>query len=386
MNLRSYIPGRILYTFSILLIVTPVFSKQLYNMADLEILKAEKNYREFFAHARDLRPRERTQHWVSMVRSMAVDFIDEQIKYKNYKNQTVKIIEGLAIWPLLKSDEFFQVKRNRYQVKLVRHCLVNQKFDQCYQNAKEFWQRSNREPDTGYQISNLLYSVQPKMDLWPFLSHVVAHPLSSFYCGKKVVVEKMIQHYFLELNEKDDSEKIARKLDLELHENCWKEAVSSLQRFIFNGPEYYRTLVYQMLKSKKSIPRDIEDRYLTLYLLDSPIPGHVFNKAWNNMKSLGENLERRNSVMAFLQKLDPLPGAIFASSNHALRKSVMKLFGENFDEYLTFYAKTCLSYLKGVRSFPNGNPTVQCDDFYANNKKENWVGQSLQMNYSSIKK
>lgn len=93
MNLRSYIPGRILYTFSILLIVTPVFSKQLYNMADLEILKAEKNYREFFAHARDLRPRERTQHWVSMVRSMAVDFIDEQIKYKNYKNQTVKLLK-----------------------------------------------------------------------------------------------------------------------------------------------------------------------------------------------------------------------------------------------------------------------------------------------------
>ena len=165
MNLRSYIPGRIIHTFSILLMIQSVSAKQLYNMADLEILKAEKNYREFFSHARDLRPRERTTVWTSMVRSMSIDFIEEQIKYKNYKKEIVNLIEGLAVWPVLRADEFFQVKRNRYQVNLLKHCLVNNKFDRCYDQSKDFWQRSNRDPDTGYQLSKNLYDVQPKMDL-----------------------------------------------------------------------------------------------------------------------------------------------------------------------------------------------------------------------------
>lgn len=386
MNIRSYRPGRIITIIVLTMISSFSYSKQIYNMADLEILRAEKNYREFFAHARDLKPRDRNQHWREMVRSMAVEFIDQQMKYRNLKKDKLKLIEGLATWPVLKSDEFFQIKRNRYQVTVLKHCVLDRPFDECYQTISQFWPKSNRDPETGYRITELLYSVRPKMDLWSILRDVVSHPLSRYYCHRDIVAEKMIQHYFLEIDEKWPNKNITQKLNLELHGDCWAKVAPKLKDFIFNGPTYYRNLVYRMLSSKNAIDQTMEDRFLTLYLLDNPSPGYVFNRAWNTLKSLADDPIRRQSIMAFLQKRDPLPGAIFASSDQTLKDNIIKLFNENFSEYLSHYAKTCLSYLQGIRTYPNGNPTIQCDDFFASNKKENWVGQTLQMKYSGIKK
>ncbi len=66
-----------------------------YTMGDLEALERQKNYGEFLAHARDIRPSERGPVWVEMVAEMAEGFILSKISVRDFSPETLKEVEKL---------------------------------------------------------------------------------------------------------------------------------------------------------------------------------------------------------------------------------------------------------------------------------------------------
>ncbi|MFP5459502.1 MAG: hypothetical protein ACLGG7_12270, partial [Bacteriovoracia bacterium] len=46
-----------------------------YTMGDLEALEKERSYSEFFSHALDIRPSERTEYWKTMVQNMGESYL-----------------------------------------------------------------------------------------------------------------------------------------------------------------------------------------------------------------------------------------------------------------------------------------------------------------------
>ena len=85
---------------------------QLFSMEDLSILKAQKNFKEFLAHALDIRPSKRNKKWEKMVQDMATGHVTSILEKKQFSKKNFTFIESLLSWPTLKVDEFFLIKRN----------------------------------------------------------------------------------------------------------------------------------------------------------------------------------------------------------------------------------------------------------------------------------
>jgi hypothetical protein len=109
--------------------------------------------------------------------------------------------------------------------------------------------------------------------------------------------------------------------------------------------------------------QDITDFFFTVYLLDNPSQGELFNYSWNRVKELGGTVGRREKVLRTLKKLDPLPDAILGSLDQTKKRVVLNHFKTYFPEYLDFYTDECVKFYGGKGSFPSGNPTVHCQDF-----------------------
>ena len=357
-----------------------------YTMADLEILENQKSYEEFFGHALDIRPSKRQKDWREMVSNMALDFIDHNIRVQNYDNKSFLLTEKLSTWPALKSDEFFQIKRNNFALKWLKKCLIKQN-SHCRGQISQFWKRSIREPDTGFKIAQLIKGFYPYEDTWQYLSSIVQHKMANFYCHKDIVVNRLDKEIYYQLSEKSLKEKeIKQRLDLLANQTCWSKALPELKNKLLRGQTQYNQTLFLALKSKGHLSYKEEDTFLTLELLKGPSKGVIFNLAWNRLLELGQKPKRRENLKMALVQMDPLPGKVFSSKNTALKTSLLRLFSQNFPEYLDHYGKTCLDYMEGKTSFPHGNPTIECRDLYQFTKGKPWISQGLQLRYSGLKK
>ena len=100
---------------------------QLFSMEDLSILKTQKNFKEFLAHALDIRPSKRNKKWEEMVQNMATGHISSVLDKKQFSKYNFSFIESLLSWPTLKTDEFFLIKRNKFGVSYLKKCFKEEK-------------------------------------------------------------------------------------------------------------------------------------------------------------------------------------------------------------------------------------------------------------------
>ena len=95
-----------------------------------------------------------------------------------------------------------------------------------------------------------------------------------------------------------------------------------------------------------------------------PSPGELFEKSWKKLSEIGKDFRLRDKLIADFKKMDPLPGQIFKYSNEKRSLVIIKALLINFPEYIDLYSKTCLQYFEGTQNFPNGNPTIECVDWF----------------------
>jgi hypothetical protein len=344
-------------------LLSPVLARDLYSLADLEVLVQEEGYREFFAHALDIRPSQRQDAWRGMVAKMAEGFSNRVLQKSEIDRQDFQKIEEIYSWPSLKSNDVFKLRRREIGLKYLKSCLKGS--PPCWKEIKSFWEQDKLDAETAYRLAELTTGLEGSpLPTWNFLEISLKSPLSEFYCQKDFVMKALwgkLEMDYVKLGPQGD---LLQKIDQTLHPDCLPLLnAESVKRLYSPEKTNDRELSFQILKSQKKADQTTMDFFFTVYLLDNPSRGELFNYSWNRVRELGGASERREEVLKKLKTLDPVPDAILASLDQSKKRVILKHFKMYFPEYLDFYANQCVKFFSGQGLFPDGNPTVNCQEF-----------------------
>jgi hypothetical protein len=374
--------SNIYQVISLLLFTLNTSASQIYTIDDLKVLYTQKSYVEYLDHALDIRPSKRDKEWSKMTLEMASGHIKSLIQRGVATLQTFNHIEKLAKIPSLKADDFFQLKRTQFAYSYFKSC----KGPQCHLLFKEFWRTAKHYPDYDFKFYELfrLRDSETKEYILPYFTKSSG---SKFYCKKLYVVTDLYKVLDQAVKYKtiDESKKeVSKYADSE----CISSLADQLSHRLYNleKSNQYKITLYKILKSHNLISQSDEDLFFSIYILQGPVVGEIFNMAWNRISKLSQNYKRRQQLLTRLMEQDPLPGKVFAHPDKKKRDTLISFFHKYFPEYIDSYVKTCINYFSGNGEFPLGNPTIQCDDLMKAAKKRSWIQDHLKIKYSGSKK
>jgi len=333
-----------------------------YNLEDLRALSQEGSYREFLNHALDVRPSQRQGEWKSMVIEMAHLYTKDLLAQKIIEKKDFDKIENIYSWPALKTDELFVARRHEIGLKYLKDCLTEKA---CWEEVKNFWEKDKSNPETAYQLAEITkpFTKFP-LSQWDFLGHAVKSTLSEFYCKKEFVqkeIWKQLEEIYVKLTPKGD---LLQQIDALLHPACLAPVNEMTEKKLYSPDKSSdRELAFEILKAQFKATTKIEDIFYTIYLLEKPSQGELFNYAWNRVKLLSQLPTRRDAVIEAFKKLDPIPDEIFSSLDDLKVRAIFKHINDNFPELISYYFNQCKAYYSGTKTFPNGNPTLHCKAF-----------------------
>lgn len=356
-----------------------------YSLADLEVLTQEGNFDEFFAHALDIRPSERQDAWKGMLGKMADGYGRQILSKTDITKAQFRKIESLYTWPALKADDVFKLHRQDIGLKYLKACLKTS--DPCWGEVKAFWEADQKDPDVAFKMAEMTLPFEAKsVPTWTYLDVAVKSPLSEFYCKKEFVLDAVWSKLEIDYIRLGTTGDLLKKIDQTVHPDC----LISLNQFAnrkLQKPDKSmdRELAYQLLSAQGKVNPQLMDFFYTVYLLENPSKGELFNYAWNRLHELSKNVSRRDEVLKKLKNLDPLPDDVFGSMDEAKKRTVLTHFKNNFPEYLYYYTNQCLLYYGGKTSFANGNPTMKCQDLMNSDQASGLVGEDKVREFKKIR-
>lgn len=356
-----------------------------YNLEDLKVLAQERSYKEFLKHALDVRPSLRQEEWRAMVIEMANLYGQNLLTQKTIDRKEFDEIETIYSWPSLKTDELFVARRHEIGLKYLKQCLSE---NSCWPELRNFWEQDKTNPETAYQLAEMTkpYTNFP-ISQWDFLTHAVKSTLSEFYCKKSFVQKEIwsqLERIYITLPPKGD---LLKQIDELLHPACLTPVNNLAQKKLYSPDKSSdRELSFQILKAQFKTSTKLEDLFYTVYLLENPSQGELFNYAWNRVKLLSSLPVRRDAVIETFKKLDPFPDEILASLDDIKVRTIFKHINDHFPELITFYFNQCKAYYSGTKTFPNGNPTLHCKDFVQSTRGANLLEPTLLNEFKTILK
>lgn len=347
----------------ITLISAPLWAKTTYTLADLEVLVAEEASTEFFDHALDIRPSERQDAWKAMVSKMGDLFSKKILQKVEIERKDFLKTEELYGLSALKTDDVFRLRRQNIGLRYLKSCLKS--VNPCWDDLKAFWEKDKTEPETAFRLAEVTTGLENSpLSTWTLLEVALKSPMSEFYCKKDFAMSALwgkIEIDYVKLGPEGD---LMTKIDHTIHPDCMPVLVGEARKRLLNPPKTFdRELAFQILKSQSKADQGVTDFFYTVYLLDNPSQGELFNYSWNRVRELGGTVSRREEVLKKLRSLDPLPDSIFTTLDQTKKRVVLNHFKTYFPEYLDFYTDQCVKYYGGKGSFPSGNPTVHCQEF-----------------------
>jgi hypothetical protein len=358
-----------------------------YTLADLDVLARQSAYEEFFSHALDVRPSERNDQWEEMVSRMAQIQTSVVLRESAIKAQDFQKTEALFLWPSLRKDDVFKQKRQEIGLRYLKSCL-KLSTSSCAEDMKNFWDKDPSDPDLGLKLSEMV-ETHPGLQIpaWPFLEIALKSPLSEFYCKKTFVMKNLwdkIEIDYIRLGAQGD---LLKKIDQTAHPDCLPSLnAEARKRLHYPQSPDDREIAYRILESQSKVDQKTTDFFYTLYLLEHPSKGELFNYSWNRLKELGAAEPRREAVLMTIQReLKNLPDDVFASLDLVKRKAILTHFKNHFPEYLDYYARQCIQFYEGKGSHPNGNPTLNCQSFMASELAVQVLGESKVREFQKAK-
>jgi hypothetical protein len=367
-----------------------------YNLKDLEILEKEKNYNEFFEHAYELRPSERTKSWKKLYVKMALTMLDEKIRLKEYNLNSFKEIEKISQNPNLIDDEIYQNKRVQFSIKYFKNCFEeNLDKNSCVNDLYRHWENSTQDAEAALSYLQLLSTyTNNNRDTWTFYNSIVTDQVAPLYCKKPEIQKAIFQKISIEsFNDDFDGnyKKIIGKL---ISEKCLNALYPNLKDAIIstqvNGLNKEQAL--DILWQLNQISDEEKDYFLVIYLFGGPVVGQKMNLSWNLVESLSENYLRRMKILNHFKKLELIPDNIFIDPNSPRNKSIINLFAKNFPEVLNYYGIECVNFLKGKEK-SHVTSSLTCKQFLEASIKlkseltsNKWLSDSISTEYSSIKR
>lgn len=369
--------------------VTHAFAGQSYNLKDLTILANESNFKEYIDHALDIRPSERSPQWAKMTRKMSYLYIENKRKHRQYDEESYRRVESLYEIPVLRSDERFTQKRERYAVEYLSRCFEKRESTKCIQRLDVFWNeisKSINQSDIGVELARIVKKKFPQKNIWKYLSPATTGQLSEFHCKRAEVRSELFKKVSLELRKLPINKVLRLKLNSIANDKCWNLILPELGTALLSSTPSASFSAYRVLNLKGKLSELDRTTYLFSYILNGPIVGETFNEAWKAIEALGVNYKLRRRVLVKIMSQDYIQDELFNTPDKKTRDVLIDLINKNVPEFLDQYARTCLDYLEGKKSFPRGNPTKHCRTFFKFSKKKPWPAHGLKSRYKSLPK
>lgn len=356
-----------------------------YTLADLEVLTQEGNYEEFFSHALDIRPSERQDNWKGMVSKMADGLGRQILANSEITKLQFDRIERLHYWPILKAEGMFKIHRQEIGLRFLKSCL--RQTEPCWGEVKKFWEADQKDPDLAFKLAELTLPYEGKtIPIWTFLDVALKSQLSEFYCKKEFVLDSLWGKLEIDYIRLGTSGDLLKKIDGTVHPECLSSFNPWIQKKLLKPNQSSdRELAYQILEAQGKITPQLTDFFYTVYLLENPSKGELFNYAWNRLTELSKSIDRREIVLNKIKTLDPLPDEVFSSLDITKKRAILTLFKTKFPEYLSYYADQCLLYYGGKMPFPDGNPTMKCQNLMETDLAPGLVGEDKLARFRKIR-
>jgi len=343
-----------LFIFTQVVLAAP---RQLYTLNDLEALESNNNFREFFAHALDIRPSKRNKTWTQMCMSMAESFMRE-LRKKSINDEDRKLLLKVFDYPGLKNDEFFIERRDQFLAHIIEDYSKNHSHKETVQLAKDIYNNFQGKAILGIHISKKLYPIVKSQEehlvYLDFFENITAPMLKSkfseFYCGKAPINELIVDLIFYN--------NLGPK---EMHQDCMNKVLPELEKKLYGQNNKERQSSYEFLARYGHLKQKDRAHYHILNLFY----GQKYEKnEWDPiikaLKVIGDNYEYRSKIMQIIKEHDPYPDNLFKLYSEKQLIGLTRLISRYFPEYLDRYTNQCLNYLSGKKSFKNGNPTPNC--------------------------
>jgi hypothetical protein len=349
-----------------------------YTLKDLEILYQNKEYKEFFQHARAIKPSDRNEYWKEMVQNSALQLVEQYGKDQTYSLNKVSELVDMFEWPILNTDDFFKIKVYTLVPKLLSLCLKEKKPLSCYQDLTPLTKNSENYPDLQVALYEILKPLSHtdqelalKFDFNQLLLPSLKHELSEFYCKKPIIQDFVLETAKLK-NLVDDKE--LNSFVRYLHPDCLR----SMENLTVTNLKSLDPATSEIsLKLALMINHTKYEHLLFVYLLKHPKKSEWLNYSWNYLEKLKNKPFEREELIKDLKEYSVLPDQIFKSKDDPLNEVIIKKIAVNFPEYLDFYSQTCINYLDGNLKSEHGSPTPNCFDLKERAKKQGFLPSGI---------
>lgn len=354
-----------------------------YSLSDLEVLASDNSYIEFFDHAFDIRPSERSEVWKKMMEKMGEGYLKALSQKELLNRSDFQRMESLMSHNVLKTNEFFRQSRQEIGLKWFRQCFGEQSSPTsgCWIDLANYWAPDRQEADMAARllaiVAPFLNSSQSKSSLRKNLKQnakinevFILHPMlitsiAGLQCSKPEIRSVVWTQALKDWSQATVTQNFVKTLEKWAHPKCWDTIAEWSRQFFKSGANQNQLdLAYELLTYKKTITLQERDLYLTNYLLASPTSGDLFNIAWNRIQELGFKPHERDQLLMHFKKWRPLPGKIFADINLTKRKTLSKHLKRHFPEYIDYYAHVCIDFYGAKKRFPDGNPALYCREMF----------------------
>lgn len=361
--------------FSVLLLLVSfnsgqAFSKALtsYTFKDLQILEAESNYQEFFQHALDIRPSFRTKEYRNLVDSMANAFARSLSKKKLIEEKEFIMLSEVLALPGQKTNEEFKRLRGAIGITYFKE---KTKTEDTRQKIIKFWQEDTQDFELGFKLA-AIYDKNPVTEYdkqtWAFYEEAAKSEVADIYCRRPQLQEAAANYLNYKFN--DSHLNLKNLMSGIMHSACWKELKTALKPALYNSSPEFAMNLYQLLKMDNQLTTEEKDYFSFVYIINGPVNGDTFNESWNNLAELKSNNQKRQALLERLKTTENLPDRILGSYDETRKKVIVNYIQRNIPEYFDFYARECISFLKGEKSYPKGNPTLHCRELIELNESE----------------
>ncbi|EQC48065.1 hypothetical protein M900_1110 [Bacteriovorax sp. Seq25_V] len=376
-----------LHRIAIILLISlcaNTIARETYTKDDLKVLFKQKSYQEYLDHYLDIRPTQRDEDWKKMTLEMLALSIKTATEKKEFSNQTFDSILGYLSNATLKTDHYAQFIFAKYALGFFQVCVDSK--SNCQSKLQEYWSSSKRFVEIDQQLFHLAQVISSEIADQVLIS-ILNDDSSKIYCSKMENFKNIKALLIKTVSSQDSTDQTFKNVAHIMDESCRKAIASELKKeTITTKNNSEREKLYKYLKAFQMTDEKFEATALTLYLLNGPAIGDVFNFAWNKLSGLSQDHKLRETVLENIKSFQTLPDDIVNISDQKRSDVIITYINKNFPEYFEVYTRACIDYYSGARSFPKGNPTLYCDKFIERSKKKNWVSEALIQRYIKAKK
>ncbi len=355
--------NRIKQILSFLFCFCSLCSAAPYDLKDLKSLANDKEFQEFFNHAKDILPKNRNRDWEGLVNKTFTEYLTLLEKTAPLNKESFQTLLKLNSWKILRNNGTRLNKMN----DLLRKSLIK-KFQNSAKKAvpliKVFWIQNFNDSKIGYALGKEILRKLPDNDLGlQMISAGFRSSISDVYCSDNQIHSLLIKGLEKVYKNLNSNEEFDVKLSNYMNRKCWNALapvlISKVEDPKVNSSQ--KKIIIEILSSDFSTESLIKNYARFLYMLDAPVKSNTLNKSWELLENLKNDPQMRESIIKKLTELEIIPDRTFENlkndQNYYLARNLLK----NFPEFSDSYSKKCISFLKGKQQL---NPTLHCQNFY----------------------